>query len=196
VDNTGFVTSDLGGTQVFFDGAPAPLLYASSGLLNAAVPFSVASPSTQVAVQYDGQSSVAETVPVVPATPALFTEGWLGTRQVAVLNEDGSVNSATNPAEAGSMVSLFETGLGPTNPAGQDGAVVGEVLPTAALPVTVLIGDLPAYVVYEGGAPTMVEGVFQINVRVPPLSSSGSMVSVELQVEDALSPSNTWLAIK
>ena len=37
----GRLATSLGGTQVLFDGTPAPLLYASSGQLAAVVPYSV-----------------------------------------------------------------------------------------------------------------------------------------------------------
>src|SRR5258708_4928164 len=41
-DDAGFIPKDLGGVAVSFDGALAPLLYASSSQINAIVPFAVA----------------------------------------------------------------------------------------------------------------------------------------------------------
>jgi uncharacterized protein (TIGR03437 family) len=112
------------------------------------------------------------------------------------LNDDGSVNSSTNPAAVGSVVSLFATGLGQTTPPGVDGAVAGPILPVPNLPVSVLIGGLPAYVLYAGAAPGTIEGVFQINVRIAPLAPTGSVVQVVLQVGNALSQAEVWIAIQ
>ena len=196
VDSTGRVATSLSGTQVFFDGISVPLLYTSANQVGVVVPFGGAGPTTQIVVQSNGQQSVPSAIPVAAATPALFSASGLGGGQAAVLNQDGSVNSSTNPASAGSMISLYATGLGQTTPQGQDGTIAGDVLPTPVLPVSVTIGGLPAPVTYAGAAPGLVEGVFQINVSVPLLSPVGSNILVILQVGNAFSPSNVWLAIQ
>ena len=196
VDNTGRVTTALSGTQVFFDGVSVPLLYTSSTQVGVIVPFGVAGPATQIVVQSNGQQSAPVSIPVAPATPALFSASGLGGGQAAALNQDGSVNSSTNPATAGSMLSLFATGLGQTTPPGQDGVIAGDVLPTPNLPVSVWIGGVPAVVSYAGAAPSEVEGVFQINVSIPLLAPLGPNILVILQVGNAFSPSNTWLSIQ
>jgi uncharacterized protein (TIGR03437 family) len=40
--------------------------------------------------------------------PAIFTSGSQG----AILNQDGSVNTPSNPAKLGSVVSIYATGAG------------------------------------------------------------------------------------
>lgn len=196
LNEAGQVPSVLAGTQVLFDGTAAPLLYTSANQINVVVPFEVNAPATQIVVQNGGGQSAELSVPVVAATPALFTVSGFGTGQAAVLNDDGSVNSSTNPAAVGSVVSLFATGLGQTTPPGVDGAVAGPILPVPNLPVSVLIGGLPAYVLYAGAAPGTIEGVFQINVRIAPLAPTGSVVQVVLQVGNALSQAEVWIAIQ
>jgi uncharacterized protein (TIGR03437 family) len=47
----------------------------------------------------------------------------------AALNQDGTVNSASNAALAGTIVSVFATGLGLTNPVETDGAIVAPPIP-------------------------------------------------------------------
>ena len=184
----------LGGVQVLFDGAPAPLLYVSSTEVGAVVPLSV-SGTTQLTVETAaGQSSVVS-LPVVPATPALFTTSGFGTGQAAALNEDGTVNSASNPASVGSIVSVFATGLGPTTPAGADGSIVSTLAP-ANLPISGIIGSLPGYVVYAGAAPGMINGAFQINIRISPLSPTGPTVPIFLQAGDAVSQPGVWIAVQ
>lgn len=194
LDEAGNFMSALAGTQVLFDGNPAPLLYVSANQVNAVVPFGVSGTTQMVVSSGAGQASAAS-LPVAGATPALFTASGLGSGQASAVNADGTVNSSTNPAPAGSVISLYGTGLGQTTPAGVDGALA-TVLAVPNLPVSVLIGGLPAYVIYAGSAPGLVEGAFQINARIPPLAPSGSVVLVVVQAGDAVSPSNVWIAVQ
>ncbi len=128
----GGVSPALADAQVFFNGIPAPLLYAQSGQVNAQVPWELAGASAaQVRVSYQGSYSNTATVAVKTTAPALFHFApFDGTGAApfpgAILNEDGSVNSAANPAARGSVVTLFGTGGGPTSPAG----VTGGAAPT------------------------------------------------------------------
>ena len=119
----------------------------------------------------------------------------MGKGELAALNEDGSVNSAANPAAVDSVVSVFATGLGATTPAGVDGAVSGSTLAVPTLPVSLQIGGFPAYVLFDGAAPATVEGVFQINFRIPPLSPTGSNVTLVLQAGSFTSQTNVWIAV-
>jgi uncharacterized protein (TIGR03437 family) len=192
----GLVSSQIAGGEVLFDGTAAPLLYSSSTQINAVVPWGIAGTTTQVTFQSAGGSSLPQPVNVAPSAPALFTVSGLGVGQAAIANQDGSINSPSTPAPAGSIVSLYANGLGEISPAGQDGAFTGSDLPYALLPVQVFISGMPADVLYAGGAPGMVEGVFQINVRVPPIVPSGAIVGIVIQAGNILSPSGTWMAIQ
>jgi uncharacterized protein (TIGR03437 family) len=196
ITDAGSVASELSGTQVLFDGIAAPLLYTSSGEVGVVVPFGVAGPTTQIVVQSGGQQSAPASSSVAAANPAIFSVSGLGSGQASILNQDGSVNSANNPAAAGSTISIFATGLGQTNPQGQDGAITSGTPPTVTLPVSVFIGGLQSTVVYAGAAPGEVQGIYQINARVPPLAPSGATILISLQVGHAVSPSNIWLAIQ
>ncbi|HUJ23075.1 MAG TPA: glycoside hydrolase family 44 protein, partial [Bryobacteraceae bacterium] len=126
LDSNGLVAASLAGAQVLFDGAPAPLVYVSANQLSAIVPYTAAvAPSTHVQVQYQGVRSDALEVPVVEAAPGIFTNDASGTGQGAILNQDGSRNSAANPAARGSVISIYMTGEGQTDPPGFDGKVAG-----------------------------------------------------------------------
>jgi len=63
-------------------------------------------------VEYDGILAVAVTVPVLPAVPGIITTNSQGTGQAVALNQDGSLNSASNPAARGTIVILYATGEG------------------------------------------------------------------------------------
>ena len=93
-----------------------------------------------------------------------------GGGQGAILNEDGTINSSLNPAAAGSIVVLYATGLGQTDPPGVDGSVYASALPLLRSPVTVEAGGVAGDILYAGPAPGMVAGVMQINVRLPKIS--------------------------
>ena len=60
-------------------------------------------------------------MPVTPASPSIFTLTQSGKGQGAILNYDAerkgySVNGTSNGAARGSVVVLFATGAGQTNP--------------------------------------------------------------------------------
>ena len=75
LDETGSLSTMVQGAQVFFDGTPAPLIYASSSQLGAVVPYSVAgNATTSVQVSYMGVLSPPAILPVVPSTPGIFTQ--------------------------------------------------------------------------------------------------------------------------
>ena len=193
----GQVTNMLASTQILFDGVSAPMLYTSANQLGAIVPFGTAGPTTQIVVLSQGQSSSPVTMPVLPATPALFSLDGTGGGPGAILNQDGSLNSAANPAARGSVVVLYGTGAGQTNPAGDDGMIsVGSPLPTPVLPVSIFIDGRPAEVLYAGAAPEMVQGVIQINARVPATASTGPATTVIFTVGNYSSLNTVTLAVQ
>jgi uncharacterized protein (TIGR03437 family) len=168
----GKVSTELAGVQVCFDDIPAPLLYVQSQQINAVVPWEtvfepLVNNSTQVRVEYNGASSNVSSIPISLAAPGVFLTDY-STQQAAVLNSDGTPNSQSHPAKRGSVVTLFGTGGGVTNPPGVTGALWPKS-PLAHLtqPVSVQIGNANAEVQYAGSAPGMVSGIFQINVLGP-----------------------------
>ncbi len=182
----GTVATTLAGTEVLFDGAPAPVLFTLNGQVNALAPFELANkPNTVLQVVYNGVTSVGMTLPVVPAEPGLFTANGTGKGQGSILNQDSSINSASNPAAAGSAIVLFGTGGGLTNPPSTDGAL-NPISSTGALTLTVTatVGGQPANVFYAGPAPGLVSGIIQINVTLPSGTPSGN-VPVVVQVGTA-----------
>ena len=61
---------------------------------------------------YDNQTSTTETFPVAASAPGIFTMNSSGSGQGAILNQDYSVNSPTQPAAPGSIIMLYATGGG------------------------------------------------------------------------------------
>jgi uncharacterized protein (TIGR03437 family) len=162
-----------------FDNVPAPLLYASATQINAIVPYEVAGRvQTNVTVLYLGNASNALTLGVVAANPGIFSLTETGNGPGAILNQDYSVNSASNPAAKGSFVSIYMTGEGVTSPPQATGSVTPTALPLPLpkLPVVIDVGGIPLQaqsVYYAGEAPGLVAGVMQLTVVVPPGIGSG-----------------------
>ena len=166
-DPDGFIATRLGDTEVRFDGTPAPLLYVSANQINAVVPLDTAGQTNcRIEVRRAGATTMSMEVPVTTAMPGVFSP---------LLNKDYSVNSAANPAAPGSVVVLFGTGFGVTEPAGVDGKLNGAHPPAPRLPVSVQLAGREADVSYAAGAPFLVHGVFQVNARIPPGTAAGSV---------------------
>jgi uncharacterized protein (TIGR03437 family) len=185
---------NLAGSQVTFNGIPAPLLYASDSQINAIVPWGIQGASTaNVCVVNQTNATNCITMNVANAAPGIFQ---LPSGYAAVVNQDGTINGPQNPAAIGSVVSLYVTGLGPLSPTPADGSIVGLPLPTPTNRVGVIFhtsvdagqplvgGD----VLYAGAAPLEVAGLYQINVLIqlfplpltPPIPPARVEIAVEL----------------
>jgi uncharacterized protein (TIGR03437 family) len=137
---------------------------------------------------------------VTDISPGIFTLTQTGSGQGAILNQNGKVNSQSNPAAKGSVISVYATGEGQTNPAGVTGSVTPSAAPfpkPAATNVTLSFlvpgpggtsTSVPATLTYAGEAPGLVSGVLQVNARIPPGAASGSNTIV-LTVGSNSSPS-------
>jgi uncharacterized protein (TIGR03437 family) len=174
----GRMPQTLGGVQVLIDGIASPLLYVSENQINAVTPFALAPGTTvQAQVEYSGESS--DPLPLdVGDTDFLVFRSTDSSRLPLVINQDGTLNSEANPAEPGSAVAVWATGLGQTVPPSLDGVISSYPLPRLAAEVGVVCGPpggLEELVVveYAGAAPTLVAGMSQINFRVPPDAPAG-----------------------
>ncbi len=128
--------------DVKFNGVDGEVLFSNATQINVVVPTQVGQSGTvSVVVSVDGVSSAPQTVGLSAFAPAIFAS--------EALNQDGSVNSVSNPASPGSVVVVYATGLsGIGKITGQVGAVVE---------------DVPYY---AGPAPGL-DGVQQVNLRLP-----------------------------
>jgi uncharacterized protein (TIGR03437 family) len=184
-------------SAVLFDGTPAPLLYNAPDQINAIVPYGIYNKaSAQVQVIQQGQPVAELRLSVGDSAPAVFTPDGSGVGQGAILNQNYRVNSPAMPAEKGSVIMIFASGAGQTDPPGVDGQIAVDTLPKPLLPVSVQIGGVDAKVLYAGAAPGMVAGVLQVNCIVPLDSPSGYTVPILLSVGKASSQTGVTMAIK
>lgn len=170
--------SDLAQTQVVMNGAPAQQFFSNQTQINLQAPSSIAgSKSCDIQVIRGGAVKAQATVAVAEAAPAFFAISG-GTGQAAALNEDGTMNSASNMADRGSVIVLFATGEG-----------------IAPLPVSLKIGDYSAEILYAGAAPGFA-GLFQINARIPAGFAPPGILPVILQVGTVASPAGVTIAVR
>jgi uncharacterized protein (TIGR03437 family) len=188
------VTPVLAGTRVMFNGTPAPILYTWTTQVSAVVPFGITGSTAQVTAQYGNQTSPPISVPVAPTSPALFSADSSGQGQALATNADGSNNSPSNPAAAGSVIGLYATGVGPLSPSVPDGTIIFPPLPNTTLPVSVTIGGQPAIAHSATGTPNNVAGTVLIYVAIP-AGVSGSAVPVVIQAGGLSSPSGVTIAV-
>jgi len=185
------VASQVGGTTVLIGGIPAPILYAQAGQVNAVVPYEIASgASTTLQVGFAGAQTQPLSLAVVPSFPGIFTLTGTGAGQGAILNQDGSINSASNPAAKGSIIAMFATGDGLESPSQPDGGLTAAPYSETNAPVEVLLGasETQAHVVYAGGAPTLVAGAMQVNAVIPAGLSDSGVIPLTLYVDGVASP--------
>ena len=192
LDNFGSLQDPIGITARV-DGNAARVLFARHDQVNLVVSEFMEGPAATLSVQTQaGEASVE--LPVAASNPDLFTLTGTGVGQAAALNEDTSVNSAGRPAELGSIVVLYGTGDGVTDPFRQD-RPAQPPLPRPILPVSATIGGRPAEVLFAGAAPGFV-GLFQVNVRVPLEAPVGDSVPVVVTVGTNSSRADVTLAIR
>jgi len=196
LDANGNVSTAIQGAQVLFNGIPAPLTYVSRTQINAVVPYEVTGTRATVQVQYSvGGNSDPVYVPVLPATPGIFTLTGNGQGAGAILNEDSSVNTVDNRTARGSVIQIYGTGAGVTSPPTRTGSIVAGAA-QSVIPIDVKIGGIDAQVLYAGAAPGEVSGVLQVNSIVPVSVAPGASIPVVLTTDSRTSPGRATVAVK
>ncbi len=184
-DSTGKLPTALAGTQVLFDGVAGPLLYVSQDQINVVTPFGLSPGKETVIRVIAGTARSPEFRSFVsPSRPAIFG----GPNGAAAINQDGTINSQSNPAKLGSVVAIWATGIGLISPTPSDGQVakVSQDYHCCEL----YISGKPAEVLYSGAAPGIVAGVVQINFRVPTDLGGGTGQQVPISIAVHPTPPN------
>jgi uncharacterized protein (TIGR03437 family) len=209
VNAQGSVDSTLGGVQVLFDNNPGTPIYVSATQINVIVPYEIAGRAfTNIVVVYQTQRSSPIQQVVANVAPGIFTLNQTGQGQGAVVNQNGTINGPpggvatpggvvpTTPASAGTVIAVYATGGGQTDPA----SATGSVAPTTSLrplpvPVSVTIGGQPAIVTFAGSAPGLVSGVLQVNCQVPP-NITGNNLPLVLTINGAPTTMGVTVAVQ
>ena len=155
------------GLQVLMNGQIAPLVAAQSSIKSRWWrPAGIPSNGTVLVQVVQNGNAVDLPVAAQAAAPAIVTTSGLAYGDALVFNQDGTANSHANPAAPGSVVTLYMTGLGATNPLLQAGTVAsgpGTLAAGASLSVTLY--QSTCTVEYAGPAPGELAGIYQVNVQ-------------------------------
>ncbi len=166
---------ELAGVTVAWNGMTSPLYFVSAEQINAQVPYETAAETElELVVTHRGLAGAPATTPVTPTKAGLFP---------VVLNQDGTVNSAANPAAPGTIAIFFLTGQGVTTPPSVTGAFPMNGFPEPVAAVVVEVGGEALEILFKGQAP-FTAGVMQINAR---LGSAAGALAVRVRVGDAVS---------
>jgi uncharacterized protein (TIGR03437 family) len=197
----GAFSTTVAGTEVLFDSVPAPIIYTRNNQVSVMVPYELLGRvTTQLTVSYNGVVSTPLQLKVVDSAPGIYTINQSGTGQGAILNQNGTVNGASNPEAVGNVIQIYATGEGQISPPGVTGSITTSKppFPAPVLPVTANIGgvEVPsANIAYAGEAPGLISGVLQVNVVIPPGVPSGPATLI-IRVGGTASQSGVTAAIK
>jgi uncharacterized protein (TIGR03437 family) len=146
----------IANTTVLLGGQRLTVLFAAGDQINAVVPSDTPVGLQALTVAGPFFTTVPVAVDVVPRWPGLYSGG---------LNQDGTINSESNPAARGEVISLFGNGFGPEPlPVIEAWTVATESAPGTAQRMEVL---------FVGRAPGTPEGIWQVNARIPENARTG-----------------------
>jgi uncharacterized protein (TIGR03437 family) len=197
------LSTQLSNVEVTFNNIAAPLNYVSSGQINAQLPFELTGSSTaQVVVTNNGVASAPQSLQVVSVAPGIFS--LTGGQAVAYGNTSylfaappGSIPGlTTQPAKIldPQTLVILATGLGPVTPPIGDGVGDPTVIHNTATSPTVLVGNVPAQVVFSGILPGF-PGVYQINIIIQAGTPTGNAVPLQIQMGGITTSSSTTIAV-
>jgi len=161
----GFLPDNLAGVQVTIGGIAAPLLYVSGTQINAVAPGALTTASiVQVVVTAGGAVLPGYRAVIDAADPQVFRNA---DGSAIAINQDGSLNSAAHPAPQGSVVAIWATGTGFVG-----GSTDGQEQTMAQNSCSCSIdedefGSTLIFPAYAGAAPGTVNGLTQINFKIP-----------------------------
>ncbi len=194
-DPDGRIPTSLAETRVLFDGVAASLLFVSATQISAIVPSSVAErPSVSIEIEYRGVRSEPLSLPVVPTHPGVFTVDTSGKGQGVILNHDGTLNSAQNPAERNSVIALYATGGGLTD-VSRAAELVSVTFEDPRLERNIG-GYSPAEVLSVGPVAGAIPGLLEIRVRAPEWALTGPAIGLYVQIGSAYTDPGITVALR
>ncbi|MEZ5365557.1 MAG: hypothetical protein R2748_25320 [Bryobacterales bacterium] len=177
----------LNGFSVAVGGRPAPLFFLNATQANLQIPAETPANTLMQSVTRIGEAYLpAETFFTSAAQPGVFA---LSAGRAVVVNQDGSINSPSNPAARGDIVVAYLTGIGQTLPPvlTNQPAPSAEPFARPALPAAASVGGVESEILFLGMTPGFV-GLAQANLRIGANASTGSDVPLVVEVGGYRSP--------
>jgi hypothetical protein len=174
----GFTAAGVVNAATFAAGpvAPGEIISIFGTNLTSSVTFDGASAT----LVFASPTQVNVTVPYSVGGPTTVMQMGANSLQLQVATSAPGIFAAVSAGDG--IVVLYATGCG---------AVTKDDLPRCALPVSVIVNDEPAQVLYAGIAPGLVQGANQINIQLPDDIASGQLTIV-LTAGDASSKPFVW----
>jgi uncharacterized protein (TIGR03437 family) len=149
-----FGSFSAGADSILVNGQSGRVISAGPSQVNFVVPSSVSPGRATISVRSGNSEIASGQASITAAGPGLFVaQGTDPSQPGAILNQDSSLNSATNRAAKNSVLQIFATGYGPLDSSGR-----------AA--VQVFAGGLPAEIQFSRPIPQFI-GLWQVNARLP-----------------------------
>ncbi|MCU1325735.1 MAG: hypothetical protein JWN34_1105 [Bryobacterales bacterium] len=157
VRGAGFTPS----SRVLIGDTELSTLAGDAAAITVKVPGGLSGSYTSVQVRSDSAGSNSVLVPVASTSPGLYSQDGTGYGQGYILNQDGTLNSPTHPADYGERITIFATGVGPLT--FDNGYAV------TATPVIAQIGGFycPGVAAVNGPVAGLPGDVYQLTVYVP-----------------------------
>ena len=175
----------LGSTSVMFDNLPAPMVAVSPGQLVVVVPQGVACPAVEVVVRRGSEAGPAQSVPVAPIRPGLFSQSANGSGPGAIqniLNGGGvQLNTFQTPARPNQAVTIFGAAFGPTQTPVPDGFASSGANRILA-PAQIMIGPQMVEPLFFGLSPNSPH-LYQANAVIPRNAQTGCSVPVKAIID-------------
>lgn len=157
------------------NGQPMPLIFVSSGQINAQMPSQALG---QVTVQVHTPGGISDNFNIIvqPAAPAVFLSGVAGPQTnipTVIRAENSLLVTDSNPIHRNDTLVIYLTGCGNTNPPIPDGLPSpSDPLATTVIKPSVSLGSTGLPVTFGGMTPGTV-GLCQFNVTVPNSTPTG-----------------------
>jgi uncharacterized protein (TIGR03437 family) len=151
------------GAQIVVDGSPLTTISATATSIVAVMPEnSITSGVHTLQVSSNGTVSNSMYVPAAPAAPAIYSVDGSGFGQGHILNSDGTLNSASDPAAPGSAITIFVAAPGQYTLS--NGYAVTALTPAVFLDGGIYCNGIAATIGPVNGLPG---NVYQIGVYIP-----------------------------
>ena len=168
--------TDLETTEVTVDNVPAPIFSVSANQVDFQVPIETQPGTATLTVTVNGVVSQALQFAVTPTSPGIdqYYAGQPDTLQAVVQNPNQSINSPSDPIDAGEVAVVYLTGIGDvTDPPADGEAALASPLSHALATYSATISGLDVPVQFLGLSPNFV-GLGQANIQVPADFPSGN----------------------
>jgi uncharacterized protein (TIGR03437 family) len=172
----------LQGVTVRVGDAFLPLIFVSTTQINAQLPSSIEPGLHTLIVRVEGSPEVAVPLKVARNAPGLFSSGTEEDTIGAFFHASGAPITRESPAQAGEVISLLATGLGPYRIAPPDGFVVEESAAYSLIdPTEVVVGGKSLVPVFAGRS-NAGAGIDVIRFAVPVNSTDSASLPMQVTV--------------